>query len=425
MRPTNRDVLARRAPRILELLERAPAPREVLRLDGAPAPVLRLDGVQLASAYDPRAEAELQARLVPRGSPRATLYGVGGGALPRALLAREELRELVVCVLAPTALRSLLAHGDHADWLDDPRVRLVDGAEVDELDFPFAVAPAALRLAQGAAVRLRDLVELELSAPLLARHLEAKGELIARRLEENRALVARDGDAAALFGTRPGASIDVAGAGPSLAGALERLRARPRHATLVAVDAALRTLLDGGVRPDVVLSMDLDERALERMLAVTAEEARGCTLVYVPVVARPVLEAWPGPRLACYGEHGRFDTLASELPRARLWSAGSVLHAAVDLAVRAGAARIELWGADFAVPGGHSHAAGFAWRKQLDVARLPRVPNGRGEEVPTLPNLKGYLRDLERYIARHPEVEFVNHSREGARIAGARLPEAA
>ncbi len=425
MRAENRVLLARRAPELLHVLDDAPAPREELAIVGVPAPVLRIDGVQLASAYDPRAEAELQALLVPRGSSRATLYGVGGGALPRVLLARDELEELVVCVLSPTAFARTLAHADHSDWLADPRVRLVDGARVEELEFPFALAPAELRLAQGGAKRLRDLVELELTSPYLSRHHDRHAPLIARRLEENRALVALDGDVAELFGTRVGACCQVVAAGPSLPAQLERLRTRHAREPLIAVDAALRTLLDGGLRPDVVVSMDLDQAALARLLAASPAEARRCRLVYFPVVAREVLEAWPGPRLAAYGEHARYTELFAELPRGRLWSAGSVLHAAVDLAVRMGAARVALSGADFAVLGGQSHAAGFAWRKELDVTRLPRVQNGHGREVPTLPNLRGYLRDLERYIARHGEVEFVNQSRDGARIAGARYAEVA
>ena len=36
---------------------------------------------------------------------------------------------------------------------------------------------------------------------------------------------------------------------------------------------------------------------------------------------------------------------------------------------------------------------------------------------------KHYLRDLEAYVERHPEVDFVNASRAGARIKGVRYEE--
>ena len=47
------------------------------------------------------------------------------------------------------------------------------------------------------------------------------------------------------------------------------------------------------------------------------------------------------------------------------------------------------------------------------------VLNGRGERVVTSPGMRGFLRDLERYMERHPEVQFINGSREGAHIKGA------
>ena len=47
------------------------------------------------------------------------------------------------------------------------------------------------------------------------------------------------------------------------------------------------------------------------------------------------------------------------------------------------------------------------------------VEDVRGDRLPTLPNLTGYLRDLEYYIAAKPGVRFVNATRGGARIRGA------
>jgi hypothetical protein len=160
------------------------------------------------------------------------------------------------------------------------------------------------------------------------------------------------------------------------------------------------------------------------MLALGDARAAESTLVYGPLVHRDVLAAWPGPRVAFYDGHARTERLEREHPKARLWCAGSVLHPAVDLAVRMGAARVVLLGADFAHLGGRSHAAGATWERPAP-ARGPRpwVLDGHGARVPSLPNLIGYLRDLERFVARHPHVRFVSASRDGARVAGARFLE--
>ncbi|MFT5155242.1 MAG: hypothetical protein ACI841_005253, partial [Planctomycetota bacterium] len=51
------------------------------------------------------------------------------------------------------------------------------------------------------------------------------------------------------------------------------------------------------------------------------------------------------------------------------------------------------------------------------------VVDGRGERVPTLPNLRGYLRDLERYLKAHQNVQFFKPCRLGALIEGVKYRE--
>ena len=401
----NREVLARRFPALLAWLEAAP-PRAVELRDG-PHPALAIDGIQLASRFDPRGEAELQSRLVPADSKRATLYGFAQGELARLLLARAELERLRVVVLDPSVARASFEHCDQCDWLADPRVVLVRGGEPDELELPFAASPGCLRLAADEAARLRDLVLLELATPHIRRRLRGHGAELAARSAENEQRFGGDGDVARLFGTRAGAAIRVAAAGPTLARHYERLRARERF--LIAVDAALRPLVAERVTPDVVVTQDAHRLGMERVFDVDPELLRATTLVWFPATPAAVLERWPGPRLAARGA---------------LFGSGSVVHPAIDLAVRMGAAEVELLGCDFSLCGGRSHVEGAAWSRTLDVGARPWVLDGHGRRVPSLPNLIGYLRDLERYIARHPRVRFVNASRDGAAIRGTACEEA-
>ncbi|MEW6072269.1 MAG: 6-hydroxymethylpterin diphosphokinase MptE-like protein [Planctomycetota bacterium] len=402
----------------------APGPAlSIGRTEGTPVATLVADGIQLAGAYDPAAEAALQAELVPPDARRATCYGIGQGELPRALLAREALAALDVVLFHPGLARAVFAGADPTDWLADPRLTLSLARDHAELAPPFAAAPADLRLAERDAIRLADLVRLELATPHIRRHLRAGEEEIARRLAANRDLVAADGDVAELFGTARGASILVAAPGPSLADHYGMLRERGGR-PLIAVDAALQPCLAAGVRPDVAVAVDPHRHGPEFLLAASAAATAGITLVYDPVVPRAALERWAGRRLAMYASGPRHEALRRILPRGELWSSGSVLHPAVALAVAMGAAEVVLCGADFAILGGASHVAGFAWRKEL--AARPggaTVENGFGERVPSLPNLVGYLRDLERFLARHPGVRWINASRRGARIAGTRYPE--
>ncbi len=101
-------------------------------------------------------------------------------------------------------------------------------------------------------------------------------------------------------------------------------------------------------------------------------------------------------------------------------SAAACCNPAVDLAVKMGAARITLFGADFAFPMNKTHAG---WKDGdlgpgVDLAQH-WVLDGQGQRVRTQLNFRRYLVELERYIARHPQVAFLNSSRAGARIVGA------
>ena len=416
MKRSNREVLRARFPHVARWVEAGPAPGPVEELADTPARALRIAGIQLASAFDPAAEARLQASLVPEDAQRATLYGCAQGELARTLLARPALRALEVVLFHPGVCRASFERCDHADWLSDPRVTLARAEDKGEIARPFAASPACLRLSDDASLALRDLVCLELATPRIRAYVASRAAEMRARVRANRTRFGADEDVARLFGTRRGATVWVAAAGPSLAEHAERFATRAPDTLLVAVDGALRPLVELGARPDVVLAMDLDRRALKGMLAAEPRTLAGVTLVWDPVVHADVLADWPGERLAARMHPGHDP----ELGKARLWSSGSVLHPAVDLAVRAGASRVVLFGADFATPAGASHVRGFVWRKELVDRgdRGPFVLDGHGARVPSLPNLVGYLRDLERYIARHPSVRFVNASRAGARIAG-------
>lgn len=386
-------------------------------LEGA-CTALRVAGVQLASRHDPRAEAELQARLIPPEALRATVYGLGQGELVRTLLRRRALEHLRVVVLNRALTRLVLERVPCDDWLRDPRVELVRPGPDDGLETPFAAAPADLRLADDEGARLRDLVTVELSTPHARQRLRAAEATWLANVRANEARFGADPDVGELFDRARGSTWCVAAAGPTLGQHLDELRRR--STALVAVDAALGSLLAAGVRPALVVTQDPHPLGPPRFFDRDLTGLETSTLCYFPTVDPAVPALWPGRRVVAR-DASDFWTRAAGPSRRRtaLFSSGSVLHPAVDLARRMGARRIELLGADFAHVGGASHVAGFPWRREgHSEAARHWVLDGHGRRVPTLPNLIGYLRDLERYVAAHPEVEFVNRSADGAAIRG-------
>ncbi len=416
----NMAIIEQRWPNIRNMLEEASELQDAYLDKDVPHPTLIIDGIHLSSGYNPLSEARLQASLVPEGSACAWVYGMGNGHLPRALLERHEIERLVVVLMNTAVAEQSLGYIDQSDWLSDSRVELVTAENEEDIHFPFGAVPSCLQLASDSAARLRDLVFLELATPYIqARHKAQDGDRI-QRLRENLDLIRSDGDVAELFGTKQGETIIVAAAGPTLDSQYEWLSEQHGEHILIAADAALKPLVEAGIFPDVVVTIDPYREGIHRFFSsIQLDVLHDKFLVYFPVVHRDVLKLWAGRRLVSYSGSAFYKEFREQYPKGMLFSSGSVVHPSVDLAVRMGAARIALLGVDLSFPGGNSHVAGSpAFGERMEDPGSHWVLNGHGIRVPTAANLRGYLRDLERYIAKCPSVQFINGSREGAFIQG-------
>jgi len=241
---------------------------------------------------------------------------------------------------------------------------------------------------------------------------------VTQRLQSSAELVASDRDVAQLFGTQPGREVFVIATGPSLERHFERLReirAQARRPLFICVDTAYRPLLKQGIEPDIVVSIDHRISGLH----LPPEKSAAITLVYLPMVDPRILALWQGPRYVGYSASPIYARMREQLPKAQLYVGGSVIHPAVDLAVKMGAEQVTLFGADFAFPMNKTHAGWLDGElgPQLGAARH-WVLDGYGQRVRTQLNFRSYLCELERFIAGHPRVRFYNSSRDGAMIAG-------
>ncbi|HDN9016161.1 TPA: DUF115 domain-containing protein [Aeromonas salmonicida] len=379
---------------------------------------LSIDGIQLTSRHDRVKEAELQAASLPEVAV-LHLYGTGLGDLPRALLGRSSLKRLEVKIMNGALFALVLRLLDQQDWLADSKVELMMAGDESEIRLPFFALPPELLLVEDAAARIRDRLVSEIELPFASARFDAEHPAVTHRLAENRELLTSDGDVASLFGLARGKHALIVASGPTLqtnmATLQTQLQTRRQDYLLISVDTALAFLLRHGIRPDIVVTID-DAIHGSRL---PADQSAQTTLVYYPTVPTAALLAWQGPRKAAYSRSPMYQTLRQEIPKGSLHSGGSVIHPAVDLAVQMGCQQVILLGTDFAFPGELTHS-GWADGALGPTASqaLSWTLDGHGRRVKTNPNFSAYRTELERYIARHPEVHFWNSSREGAEIAG-------
>lgn len=377
---------------------------------------LLLEGIQLTSRHDRWGEAKMQAEVIAAEEPEIHLYGTGLGELPTLLLQRPALKRLVVHLLNELHF-ALLLHLLEQEWLVHPKVDLQLAADSKELSLPFLTTPAELHLASDRNAKLRDRLVAEIELPYVNSRFDIAEPTKLARIEENRARVAADPDVRELFGTRKGTKAIVIATGPSLVKHYAKLKALSSSADrtlIICVDTAFRPLHEQGIRPDFVVSIDMHIRA--DMLP--WQESDGIGLIYFPLAQSELLDKWRGPRYAAYSSSPMYGALRQALPRAVLFSSGSVLHPATDLAVKMGASSITLLGADFAFLYGETHAGWPAGLLAPSKEGNHWVLNGHGERVPTLLNFRSYLCYLERFISAHPEVSFYNSCKDGALIEG-------
>jgi hypothetical protein len=379
---------------------------------------LSIGGIQLTSRHDRVLEARVQAASLPTDKAQLHVYGTGLGDLPTVLLERAGLERLYVHILNGALFALVLQLLDQRQWLDDPRVELLYAGDLSDICTPFFALPAEMLLADDFNAKIRDRLVNEVHLSFNNREFDPQSPSIQQRLQDCLEVLLADDDVALLFGTCVGREIYVIGTGPTLEGHLEKLaaiRGQAERPLFICVDTAYRPLLEHGIRPDLVVS--IDQRISFRHLPFEASD--GIPLVYLPMSDPVVLKAWKGKRYGCYSASPLYVQLREQYPRAELHMSGSVIHPAVDLAVKMGATRITLFGADFAFPMNKTHACWSDGDLGPAVSQARHwVLDGHGERVRTQLNFRGYLCVLERYIARHPDVSFLNSSRAGAMIVG-------
>ena len=386
---------------------------------------ISVSGIQLSSRHDPEREAALQASHVAQFS-EIYLYGIGLGYLPESLLKRPRLRKLNIKVLNLSLFWLILSLRDQVSWIIDERVNIsLASSDLDAQKPYFALHPDIF-LADEHSQNIRNILYTSKCDHFSKKQFKLNQSALLKRIQGNYIYLEKDNGVECLRDLTPDAEAIVVGAGPSLESNIAKIQAYQRkdpRSIIISVGTASNFLVKNGIVPEFVVVIDKDISVSHPLIA-NFSEMMETSLIYFPVVQSDFIKAWPGDRYAAYSESALFNGAKAVYPKGSLFSGGSVIHTAIDLARNLGCRNITLFGVDFAYSDNKTHA-GHKVGKLTNYENIRPtnqanrwIKDGNGNNIPTHDSFISYLLELERYIKRHPGIKFWNSSKNGAFIRG-------
>lgn len=168
----------------------------------------------------------------------------------------------------------------------------------------------------------------------------------------------------------------IASAGPSLKDSIPDLKEAKNKAIIIAVDAAAKVLVDNGITPHFVLS--LERIPWTKKFFEPLPEDLASNLVCYPLVPKDVIDSFPGPKWCAYRNQAYFYYIGEQCPKAVLTSSSSVSHMSLRFADHLGCSQIAIVGQDLCYDPKtlQSHSDGVAfedWSKEKSSEELSKA----------------------------------------------------
>ncbi len=407
--------------------------------------------VYLHSRHDPWGEARRFAEAVPLEDKYCfVVAGAGLGYHLRALADRLRGDFLIVCLepavgvlaaaLCCTDLAELIACGKLHFLTDDDKRRLHQILQPHStlimLGTQFVSHPPSARVAERALGPIQAAVSEFISfSRMTLMTLVGNSRITCKNIAMNLPALVTTWPIDELRGRFAGHPAVVISAGPSLSRNIDQLGRLKGRAVLCAVQTALRPLMERGVVPDFVTSLDFHE--MSQKFFENAGDLSDVHLVAEPKATWHVIDHYPGPVSLLDNGWARL-LLGDELAgREGLPAGATVAHLAFYLAVYLGCDPVIFVGQDLAFTGHVFYVPGVeihrTWRSETNrfvpmeqkewerIVRnrpiLRRVTGSDGSELFTDELLFTYLEQFEKDIAAAP-CRVINATEGGARIRG-------
>ena len=442
------------AARIEAIDDAACHPVESARSGDPTAMVRTPDGraVHLHSRYKPAEEA---ARLIENIDFQRTfvfhIHGFGLGYLPK-LVFDNASNDALVCVYEPdlAILKTAFFARDVSEMIASRRLILF--CDLDKGDVFTRLAPAAALLAAGS-VSLQHAPSVQLHAAFHEQMrtwieefnsysatnittLVTNGRRTAENIARNLGWYVATPCISRLKDRHRGEPAIIVSAGPSLRKNKHLLRDAQGKAVIIAVQTTLQPLLEMGIEPHYVTSLDYHDictRFFEKL-----PPSLNTHLVAEPKASDRIFSMFPGP-VSLLGNDFAEQLVRENRPsKAKLTSGATVAHLAFYLAEHLGCDPVIFIGQDLGFSDGLCYTPGTSyedvWQPEQsrfctlemkqweqivrDRKILRRIPDCNGNPMYTEQRLFTYLQQFERDFARTDRT-VINATEGGALIRGA------
>ncbi len=225
-----------------------------------------------------------------------------------------------------------------------------------------------------------------------------------------------------LFDKFKGRPAVVVATGPSLNKNKHLLQGLEDKALIIAVDASLKVLMDIGIKPHLVTSLERVPEVARFFEGFAPEQVKDVYMAACPVIMNEVYQAYPGPRVIVYRNLDHFKWLGVDKGILDIkLSAGNM---AFKVAEALGCDPIILIGQDLALSrDGRTHADGNVYgEKQTYMleGEFIEVMGNDGQPIPTTPGLYSFLKAYELDVAAYSGT-CLNATEGGAYIQGTQV----
>jgi len=222
-----------------------------------------------------------------------------------------------------------------------------------------------------------------------------------------------------LFNQYKDIPIYIVSAGPSLDKNIDKLKEAKGSGIILSVGRAVKPLIQVGIEPDLIIITDPAEYLYDMQLKDIDIKA---PIIVLSTCDKNVMENYKGDKIiALQRDYILAEKTAKENDNVLINTGGSVATTGLDVAIKMGCNPIIFVGQDLAFTDNKTHSKDTYAKDIILNKNLIEVEDINGNMVYTQKNLYAYLRWIKNRISLEPNIDFIDATEGGAKIAGTEI----